>query len=336
MSSRKRQSPGLGRTSASIATDRDAVLSVVIPVHNEAENVPQLFDELQATLTRDEMADWQPAEVLWVEDGSTDGTTQAVDDLAASHDHVTAIHLQGTGGQSAALAAGMDAASGDVVVPMDGDLQNDPADIPRLLFHLEDGHDCVSGWRRDRDDPWHKTIPSAIQTRLAKLTGPDINDFGCTLTAYRAEALEAVDLRGETHRYIPAQLYDKGYSVSEVDVNHRPREHGESRYGAGRLIRGFVDLVFHWFWVRYGTRPMHLLGGGGFVAIGAGVGIGLISLVQRYVLGVPLDPRTPRLILVALLVVTGVQLVVFGFLAEMLTKLHQREDTEYRITQVVE
>jgi len=219
---------------------------------------------------------------------------------------------------------------------MDGDGQNDPADIPRLLERLEEGYDCVSGRRTDRDDPWHKTIPSAVQTRLAKATGPDINDFGCTMKAYRSEALEALDLRGETHRYLPAQLYDKGYSVTEIDVNHRPREHGESRYGVGRLVRGFVDLLFHWFWVRYGSRPMHLLGGGGLLLLGTSGLIGTVSLIQRFVFGVPLEPRTPRLILIALLAMMGLQLIVFGFLSEMLTKLHYDEDTEYRIESVVE
>lgn len=318
-----------GQTSASAATDPP--LSVVIPVYNEAENIPILFEELRETAMQDGMAEWLPAEIIWVEDGSDDGTGNLIDDLAREHDGVRAIHLRRSWGQSAALAAGIDAARGDVVVPMDGDLQNDPADIPRLLAKLEEGYDCVSGRRCDRDDPWHKTIPSAIQTALAKYTGPDINDFGCTLKAYRAEALEALDLRGETHRYLPAQLYDKGYSITEIGVNHRPREHGDSRYGVGRLVRGFVDLIFHWFWVRYSTRPLHLLGGAGFAAIGTGGLIGLVSVIQKYAFGVSLAPRTPRLVLVALLIIFGLQLLVFGFLAEMLTKLHYREDSEYRI-----
>lgn len=332
-------SPARGRTSKSGATDHDAeageaVVSVVIPVYNERANIPTLVDELHEVVATDRIADWRPVEVIWVEDESDDGTAALVDDLASEHDHHHAVHLRRAWGQSAALAAGIDYATGDVVVPMDGDGQNDPADIPRLLAELDDGADCVSGWRRDRDDPLAKRIPSRIQTTLAKFTGPDINDFGCTLTAYRASALEAIDLRGETHRYLPAQLHNKGYTVTEIEVNHRPRTAGESRYGLGRLVRGFVDLVFHWFWCRYGTRPMHLLGGVGFSAVGVGVLLGLVSVVQRFAFAVPLEPRTPRLILIALLVLGGAQFVVFGFLAEMLTKLHHREETEYRIQRV--
>lgn len=323
-----------GQTSPSVATE--PVLSVVIPVHNEAGNIGKLFQELQDMADSDNMVDWRPVEIIWIEDESTDGTEDLVDRLAMDHDFVRAIHLRKSWGQSAALAAGLEAAEGDVVVPMDGDLQNDPADIPRLLDELDRGYDCVSGRRADRDDPLSKRIPSRIQTTLAKTTGPDINDFGCTLKAYRAQALEALDLRGETHRYLPAQLYDKGYSVTEIEVNHRPREHGQSRYGIGRLIRGFVDLVFHWFWVRYGSRPMHLLGGAGFMLFGISGLLGLVSLGQRFLLGVPLQPRTPRLILIALLAVTGLQFIIFGFLSEMIIKLYYDDDTEYRIESVVE
>ncbi len=306
-------------------------VSVVVPVHNERGNLPQLLEEIDATFATERMAMYWPYELIFVEDESDDGTAEWVDDAALANENVRSIHLRRSFGQSAALAAGFDAAEGRIVVPMDGDLQNDPADIPRLLEKLEEGYDCVSGWRRDRNDPWHKTIPSAVQTRLAKLTGPDINDFGCTLKAYRREALDDISLYGEGHRYIPAKLYDKGYSVTEIEVNHRPRTNGESRYGAGRLVRGFVDLLFHWFWVQYSSRPLHLFGTAGFLTMGLGSSIGVFSLVQRYAFGVPLDPRTPRLMLVVLLITFGVQLLVFGTLAEMLTKQHYRDEPEYRI-----
>lgn len=306
-------------------------VSVVVPVHNERENLPILLNELDATFLADGMAAYRPYEILFVEDGSDDGTAEWVDDAAASNANVDALHLKRSFGQSAALAAGFDAVRGDIIIPMDGDLQNDPADIPALLEKLDEGYDCVSGWRRDRHDPLSKTIPSGIQTRLAKLTGPDINDFGCTMKAYRREAIDELSLYGEGHRYIPAKLYDKGYSVTEVEVNHRPREHGESRYGMGRLIRGFVDLLYHWFWVHFSTRPLHLFGALGFGLIGSGTLIGGISLVQRYGFGVALEPHTPRLILISLLIVTGVHLLLFGLIAEMLTTLHYRDDAEYRV-----
>lgn len=311
-------------------------ISVVVPVHNEVENIPQLIDELQKTFSLPSMEAYQPWEVLLVEDESTDGTAEIIDDLASEHDHIKSIHLKRSYGQSAALAAGFDNSKGEIIVPMDGDLQNDPQDIPVLLDKLEEGYDCVSGWRKDRHDPWSKRLPSAIQTRLAKLTGPEINDFGCTLKVYRSEALEDIDLYGEGHRYIPAKLYDKGYSVTEVEVNHRERKYGNSRYGLGRLIRGFVDLLFHVFWVRYSTCPLHVLGGAGILSMAAGGLFGTLSLVQRFVFNMPLESRTPRLILVALLVIFGLQLFIFGILAEMMTKIHYQSTPEYRIDQVTE
>jgi glycosyltransferase involved in cell wall biosynthesis len=305
---------------------------VVIPVYNEVGNIHPLTDELTRAL------DGAPFdhEVLWVEDESDDGTAELVDGLAMKYGHHQAIHLRRSWGQSAALAAGFDHARGDIIVPMDGDRQNDPADIPDLVAALRAGdYDCVSGRRVDRQDPLAKRVPSRIQTTLAKLTGPDINDFGCTLKAYDAAALADIDLYGEGHRYIPAKLYDRGYRVTEQDVHHRPREHGESRYGVGRLVRGFVDLVFHWFWVRFSTRPMHLLGGLGVALLAVGLGVGSWSVIQRFAFGVPLGPRLPRLLFVSLSVTTGLVFVGVGFLAEMLTKLLYRNDTEYRIEEVV-
>lgn len=318
------------------ATEMAVRVSVVVPVYNERENLPPLLEEIDAAFLSGEIDAWRPYEIIFVEDDSTDGTGAWVDDAALANDNIRAVHLKRNWGQSAALAAGFDEARGEVIVPMDGDLQNNPADIPALLEKINAGADCVSGWRKDRDDPWHKTIPSALQTRLAKFTGPDINDFGCTLTAYRREALEAIDLRGETHRYIPAQLYDKGYSVTEVEVDHRPREHGQSRYGFGRLLRGFVDLIFHWVWVRYSASPMHLLGGAGVVLTGLGVLLGVLSLGQKYLLGQQLAPHLPRLVLLSLLIVTGVLLLVFGIQAELMMKLYYRDETEYRVDRIVE
>jgi len=323
-------------TEATTLTDtelaQEVSLSVVAPAYNEAENLPGLVDEVQAacrTLDRSH-------EIVIVDDGSEDDTQRVLAHLAETVAQVRGVQLARNWGQSAALAAGIDHARGDTIVTIDADLQNDPADIPRLLDRLEDGYDCVSGNRADRQDPLGKRIPSNIQMRLAKLTGPDIDDFGCTLTAYRADALAEVPLYGEGHRYIPAELYDRGYDITELNVNHRERAHGDSHYGAGRLIRGAVDLLWHLVWNRYSTRPMHLLGGGGSVLFGLGVLLGLVSLVQRYVLGVPLDPRTPRLILVALLTLFGLQLVVFGVIVEFLSRMYYSEETPYRVAQVME
>lgn len=310
----------------------EVALSVVAPAYNEAANLPRLVDELVAEL---DGLQYDPCEIVIVDDGSTDDTERVLASLAEVEPTVRGLTLARNFGQSAALAAGVDHARGDVVVTIDADLQNDPGDIPRLLDVLEDGYDCVSGNRTDRQDPLSKRLPSRVQTHIAKATGPDINDFGCTLTAYRREALADISLYGEGHRYIPADLYDKGYAISELDVNHREREHGASHYGVGRLVRGSVDLLWHLVWNRYSTRPMHLLGGGGVLLFATGLLLGLGSLVQRYAFGVPLEPRTPRLILTTLLLLFGLQLLIFGVVVEFLTKIYYEDEEEYRVDRVI-
>lgn len=316
--------------------NRNANLSIVLPVYNEVENIPILFEELQTVFATSLPDRYTPYEVIWVEDGSDDGTARLIDELAAEHSFVRAIHLRRNWGQSAALAAGFDTAIGGVVVPMDADLQNDPADIPALLEQLEEGYDCVSGYRKDRNDPLSKRIPSRIQTTLAKLTGPDINDFGCTLKAYRKEALADIDLYGEGHRYIPAKLYDKGYSITELEVNHRPRERGESRYGMGRLVRGFSDLVFNYVWNQYSTRPFHLFGGVGLAILGVGMLLGTALVGLRLLVGMPLLEHLPALLLSVSMVLFGSIVTMFGTVVAFLTKIYYQDKTEYRIERVIE
>jgi glycosyltransferase involved in cell wall biosynthesis len=306
-------------------------LSVIAPAYNEAANLRPLVDELTDVLDVHYATD--DYEIIIVDDGSSDDTPRVLAALCETTGPVRAIPLARNYGQSAALAAGIDHARGQTIVTIDADLQNDAADIPALLDRLDEGYDCVSGHRRDRNDPLGKTIPSRIQTHLAKATGPDINDFGCTLTAYRAEALAQIDLYGEGHRYIPAKLYDRGFQTTEIEVNHRERVNGSSHYGVSRLVRGFVDLVWHLIWNRYSTRPMHLLGGTGILLFALGAGLGTVSLGQRVLLGMPLEPRTPRLILTALLIMFGLQMLVFGTVMEYLSKLYYRDERPYRVEQ---
>jgi len=306
--------------------------SVVLPAYNEAGNIADLVAEILAVF--DDNAVYRPVEVIVVDDGSTDGTRETILDLAAEHEEVVGVLLSRNFGQSAALNAGIEQATGKFVVTMDADRQNDPADVPRLLDELTDGYDCVSGWRRDRQDPITKTVPSDIQTRLARLTGPDIHDFGCTLKAYRSEALNGIHLYGEGHRYIPAQLYNRGYRITELPVNHRPRTAGSTKYGTKRLVKGLLDLLFHVFWNRFSTRPIHFLGGFGLLSSTVGFLIGTHLVVQKYAFGLSLTPRLPRLILTVALVLFGLILIMFGFLAEMLTMLHYSERTPYRIATV--
>jgi len=308
--------------------------SIVVPAYNERANVRPLVEEIVDVLTGESMAGFRPFEVVLIDDGSTDGTDDVVRELADEYRALRGVFLRRNFGQTAALAAGFDEAEGEFVVTLDADGQNDPADIPRLLSRLEEGYDCVSGWRKDRQDPLTKRIPSAIQTHLSTYTGPDIHDFGCTLKAYRRAAVEEIQLRGEEHRYIPAKLYDRGFSITEEPVNHRPRRNGSTKYGVGRLLRGFVDLAFNVFWNKYSMRPLHLLGGLGTLLLVAGGLLGGHAVVLKYGFGESLAPHLPRLVLTLLLVLFGFQLVMFGVLAEMLTRLLYRDETPYRIERV--
>lgn len=310
-------------------------LSVVIPAYNEVDNVEQLSEELLTVLT-ERCEDYPSFEIVFVDDGSTDGTYEQLERLAQEYTSIRLIGLRRNFGQSAALAAGIDRVRGDTIITMDADLQNDPADIPRLLEKFEEGFDCVSGWRKERNDSLSKRIPSNIQTYLAWLTGPPIHDYGCTLKVYDCDAIQDINLYGETHRYIPAKLYQKGYRITEIPVNHRPRRHGETKYGPWRLVKGFLDLTYNAFWTRFATRPLHFLGSIGLLSMGTGGIIGLHAVIIKYAFGVPLNPRTPRLILAVGLVLFGFQLLMFGFLAEMITTIYYKEDEPYRVESIVE
>lgn len=311
---------------------RNRIVSVVLPCYNEARNIQALVDELEAV--RDDML-WS-SEIIWVNDGSTDETAELINTAAAAHEYHRAVHLRQNSGQSAALAAGFDEAEGDFIVPMDGDGQNDPQDIPRLVDTLvQDDYDCVSGNRADRDDSLGKRIPSAIQTRMTRSMCPDVEDFGCTLKAYRAEVLEDIQLRGEHHRYIPAKLAARGYRLTDVDVNHRERAHGDTKYGVGRLIKGFLDGVYHLMMTRYGARPIHFFGLIGILMFAVGGLLGGHMLLERLVLQNPISQHLPRLIAIAVLVLGGLLFFMLGILSELLTQLLYQDERPYRIDRVV-
>lgn len=305
--------------------------SIVLPAYNEAGNLRDLLSELVETLEGEAMAPYRPAEIIVVDDGSTDGSREILRELVDEIPQLRVVFLARNFGQSAALAAGIDHAAGTYVVTMDADRQNNPADIPDLMDELERGYDCVSGWRTDREDPITKRLPSKIQTYLARKSGPDLHDFGCTLKAYRADALRGIDLYGEGHRYIPAKLHKRGFRMTELEVDHRPRTEGRTKYGWRRLVKGFMDLVFHIFWNRYSTRPLHFLGPAGLLLMAAGGLIGIHAVFIKYVEGASLVPRLPRLILVTALVLFGLQMLMFGFLAEMITKIHYTDRRPYEV-----
>jgi glycosyltransferase involved in cell wall biosynthesis len=297
---------------------RTPVLSIVVPFFNERENVDALHAEIVSAMAAigGLGGDW---EVVYVDDGSTDGTDQKLREAQASDpERVTLVRLRRNFGQTAALAAGFDQARGRVIVTMDGDLQNDPADIPRLLEALDRDHDVVSGWRRIRRDPWlTRRLPSLAGNRLIGLvTGVALHDYGCTLKAYRREVLEQMTLYGEMHRFLPAQAHWVGARIGEVTVNHRPRTKGVSKYGLWRVYRVLLDLLTVRFLGVHGTKPLHAFGALGCVFGALGVVTITILSYLKYTTGVSFI-QSPLLLLSALFVILGGQSFLLGLLAEI-------------------
>jgi len=289
--------------------------SVVIPVYNEARNVQPLYESLTEAL-----ADMGDYEIVFVDDGSTDTTMEEIRRLHERDGRVRCVSFRRNFGKTPALMAGFAHADGDVVITLDGDLQNDPRDIPAMVELLED-YDVVSGWRHDRKDKWlSKKLPSRVSNAISRwLTGLELHDFNCGLKAYKKEALEDIVLYGEMHRYIPAVLAWKGYRVGELKIRHHEREHGTSKYGAKRLLRGFFDLVNFKFWADYSTRPLHFFGGIGSLFFGAGFLVNLYLVLLKLLYGEELSQR-PLLLLGVLLMIMGLQIIFFGFLAEIMIR----------------
>ncbi|MBS3772878.1 MAG: glycosyltransferase family 2 protein [Candidatus Thermoplasmatota archaeon] len=289
--------------------------SMVIPVYNEARNVQPLYESLTEAL--EDMGDY---EIVFVDDGSTDTTMEEIRRLHEQDGRVRCVSLRRNFGKTPALMAGFAHADGDVVITLDGDLQNDPRDLPAMVELLED-YDVVSGWRHDRKDKWlSKKLPSRVSNAISRwLTGLELHDFNCGLKAYKKEALEDIVLYGEMHRYIPAVLAWKGYRVGELKIRHHEREHGASKYGAKRLLRGFFDLVNFKFWADYSTRPLHFFGGIGSLFFGAGFLVNLYLVLLKLLYGEELSQR-PLLLLGVLLMIMGLQIIFFGFLAEIMIR----------------
>jgi glycosyltransferase involved in cell wall biosynthesis len=294
------------------------MISVVVPVHNEERSVALLHDELQSAL--DPLG--EPWEAVFVDDGSTDGTFAALTRLHAGTDNVRVVRLRRNFGKSAALAAGFAQASGETVVTIDGDLQDDPAEIPGLLAKLEEGFDLVSGWKTKRRDPLRRRAPSRLFNWVTgHVSGLRLHDMNCGLKAYRAEVLRGLRIYGELHRFLPVLAHYRGYRVAELPVNHRPREHGRSRYGMERYLRGFLDLLTVTFMGRYRHRPLHLFGGLGLL-LGL---VGFVLLAYLTVLkatGEAIGHR-PLLTLGVLLVVVGLQFFSLGLISELITSHHE-------------
>jgi glycosyltransferase involved in cell wall biosynthesis len=295
-------------------------ISVVVPFFNEVENLGDLHREMTAAL----QSTGRAFELLFVDDGSTDGTREALVALEKTDPRVRVVLLRRNFGQTAAFSAGFDRADGEIVVTSDGDLQNDPADIPALVARLEsEDLDMVCGWRRQRKDPLSKRIPSVFANRLISwATGVHLHDYGCSLKAMRAEVVKGLRLYGEMHRFIPAVASWMGVRLTEVPVSHRPRTRGRSKYGLGRTVRVLLDLFTVKFLLSYGTRPAHLFGLMG-LAFGA-TGFAILAYLAglKIFLDQAIGPRTPLVLLGALLFLTGVILVNFGLMGELLVRTY--------------
>jgi len=294
-------------------------ISVVVPVLNEEESLPHLHQQLSQVL----VAGGYNYEIIVVDDGSTDGSFQVLCDLQAADPHLRVVRFRRNHGQTAAFAAGFDRARGGVVITIDADLQNDPADIPALVEKMAEGYDVVSGWRVDRQDRFlDRRLPSLIANRLiAWITGVHIHDYGCSLKAYRHDVLQDVRLYGEMHRYLPALAHAVGARVTEIPVRHHPRRFGQAKYGLSRTAKVMLDILAVRFLMSYSTRPLHIFGLLGLFSFGAGTALLLYLGVVRLLLQQAIADR-PLTLLAILLTMLGVQLVTTGLLAELVVRTY--------------
>ncbi|HJO17790.1 MAG TPA: glycosyltransferase family 2 protein [Vicinamibacterales bacterium] len=310
-------------------------LSVVIPVHNEAPNIDQLYRELHQILS----SSGHDYELVFVDDGSNDATLDQLKKLRATDSRIKIIRFRRNFGQTAAFAAGFAYATGAVIVTMDGDLQNDPADIPRLIARLEDGYDVVCGWRRSRRDAWlTRRLPSMVANWLISwATGVRLHDYGCSLKVFRSEVVKALKLYGEMHRFIPVLASELGVRIHETVVNHRPRLWGRSKYGLSRSVRVVLDLITVKFLVSYSTRPLQIFGLLGLLM--GGLGLSVTSwLVYVKIFGNQDIGDRPLLLFGILLIFTGVQFGTLGLLAELQARTYRESQDKptYAIREIID
>ncbi len=302
-------------------------ITAVVPLYNECETLVELHKQLVTVLEPVTVS----FDILFVNDGSTDQSAQVLDELSARDPRVGVVHFRRNFGKAAALAAGFERATGDLVVTLDADLQDDPAEIPRFIAQLDAGFDVVSGWKKVRHDPMGKTIPSRLfNWVVGSVFGLRLHDFNCGFKAYRGEALRELNLYGELHRYIPVLLHAQGYRSTEIEVLHHPRRHGHSKYGVERLVKGMFDLMTVVLTTRYLARPLHLFGFLGLMLGLAGFGmLAYLSVLWALNQG-PIGNR-PLLFLGVLLVMVGVQIVSIGLLGEFVNRVHLSPKTAYVI-----
>jgi glycosyltransferase involved in cell wall biosynthesis len=311
------------------------MISVVIPVYNEQGSLRELYDELD-TVFGDGPACPLEVEFVFVDDGSRDGSWSILSTLSKRDPRIRAIRFRRNFGKAAALTAGFEAARGERIFTIDADLQDDPAEIPRFLARLDEGYDVISGWKKTRYDPWHKVYPSRVfNWMVSSLTGCRLHDHNCGFKLYRREVMREVGIYGELHRFVPVLAHARGFRVGEIEVKHRPRRHGSSKYGLSRFLKGFLDLLTVRFLTRFRQRPLHVLGGTGLALSGVGF-IGLAYLAILWIMGFrPIGDRPLLFYSIAFLFV-GVQLLSLGVLAELVTAYNIRAEDTYSIAETLD
>ena len=300
-------------------------LSIIIPLLNEEESIDNLYHELVTALDPVH----RPYELIFVDDGSSDQSLNILTEIQQADSKVVVISFRKNFGQTAALSAGFDHAQGDIIVTLDADLQNDPNDIPKLLKKLDEGYDIVNGWRFKRKDPFlTRRLPSIIANKIISFaTNVKLNDYGCTLKAFRKEITQNIRLYGEMHRFIPAVASGMGISIAEVKVNHRPRKYGQSKYGISRTIRVILDLITVKFLLNYATRPIHVFGLIGFISGALGFTMALFLTIQRQFFNVPMANR-PLLLLAIMLIFIGLQFITLGLIAELQARTYHESQNK--------
>jgi glycosyltransferase involved in cell wall biosynthesis len=305
-------------------------LTVVIPLYNEEESLPELHKQLRTVLGRMNIR----YELLFIDDGSTDRSFSVLHELRRVDRHIRAYRFRRNYGKSAALSVGFEKAQGAVVITMDADLQDDPNEIPSLKRKIEEGYDLVSGWKKIRRDPITKTVPSKLFNFVtSRMTGVKLHDFNCGLKAYRREVIKAVKVYGELHRFVPALAHWEGFRIGEMVVNHRPRRYGKTKFGIGRFWKGFLDLLTVLFTTRFFRRPLHLFGMIGLLTLFVGAVISIWLIVEK-IMGLTSLGNRPLFLLGIMLVIVGVQFFSIGLLGEMVSKTQQR-DEEYSIRDII-
>lgn len=323
------------KTNTSTKDERNPEISIVIPVKDEEESLPILYEKIIQALC----PITEHFEIIVTNDGSVDGTQKVLEELHTKDARLKIIELQKNFGQTSALAAGIDKAKGSIVITMDADLQNDPADIPKLLEKIEKGYDIVSGWRKNRKDKWlTRRVPSMIANKLiAKITNVPIHDLGCALKAYRHEVLENVRLYGDMHRYLPIYSSMNGAKVAEIVVRHHFRQFGKAHYGLSRTFKVILDLITIQFFQRFLTKPMRAFGLVGALLCITGVIVGIYLTYVKIIQGLNIGDR-PLLLLAVMLVMVGIQLIGLGILGEMMTRVYfeSKNKSTYTVKKVIE